>query len=314
MIKKSNLFLFFALSLNFLLCHADESNQVVILNYLGKPQVSRAENQEMVKFSKKTHLNESVKIVTGVDELVELQIREKFKFIVFPQSETLIEGFKDESTQLFEVKNIKMISGRFYVQNFATKPVVFETHFFKWEHSDLQKYEEFFTEIDVVKANLKVCAGETGLKVSLFDLEEVKSLSNEKGAEFQGLIEKNEIAFDVLLKGRKIPKGQWKDDFTCDFKNILSQVNEVQKNILSKDKHTLQKKKKAELKKQKEYSLSLCHEPNGQLNECYWKTEKTSCYRYRCNAEGKWADRFLVSPKDVKADCSQKITVKKCNY
>ena len=314
MIKKNNLILFFILNFSFLLSYAGESRQFFILNYLGEPQISRIENRESIQLSKKTVLNESVKIVTRVDELIELQIREKFKFIIFPQSEVLIEGFQDENSKQFEVKTIEMLTGRFYVQNFSIKPVVFESVFFKWEHSDLQKYEEFFIDLDVATAQLKICGGETGLKVNLFDLEETKALTHEKGAQFQGVIEKNDIAFDYLLKGRKIPKGQWKEDFTCDFKNILSQVNAIQTNIASKNKLILQKKKNLEIKKQKEYSLSLCHEPNGQLNDCYWKIEKNSCYRYRCNAEGKWADQFLVSPKDIKTYCSKKVVVKKCNY
>lgn len=314
MIKKNNIILFFILNFSFLISYAAESNQFFLLNYLGKPQINRIENQEPIKLSKKTTLNESVKIVTGVDELIELQVREKFKFIVFPQSEVLIEGFQDENTKEFEVKTIEMLSGRFYVQNFSIKPITFESVFFKWEHSDLQKYEEFFVDLDKVQALLKICAGETGLKVNLFDLEETKSLTREKGAQYQGVVEKNEVAFDYLLKGRKIPKGQWKEDFTCDFKNILSQVNDIQKNRETKNKSVLQNKKNLELKKQKEYSLSLCHEPNGQFNDCYWRAEYNKCYRYRCNAEGKWTDQFLVSPKDVKTYCSNKVIVKKCNY
>jgi len=314
MMKNNRRLLFIFMFLTGCGVFAKNANQVYVQHILGQPQVVRLENQSQIQIKTQTVLSESIRVNTLENQLVEFQIREKFKLIVFPKSEVLIEGFDSEESTIFEVKKINIVSGQVYVQNFSKIPIVFSSMFFKWEHTDLQKYEEFFLDIDTIQAQLKVCAGETGLTVQLFDLEEVKKLDKTQGCQFQGVIEKGQIAFDYLLKGRKIPKGQWKENFTCDFKNILAQVNQIEKNIAKKNAEKNQKRKLLELQKKKDFEASLCHNPNGQLNECYWKYVGNECFRYRCNAQGQWAEKFLVSSQDRLAYCQKKMVVKKCNY
>ncbi|PWU17185.1 MAG: hypothetical protein C5B49_09395 [Bdellovibrio sp.] len=73
-------------------------------------------------------------------------------------------------------------------------------------------------------------------------------------------------------------------------------------------------------------SLAICHNPQGQFNQCAWVCEhnpksaktcllnhpKVTCVRSRCNASGEWADRFVY--RTERAPCMAESTVKECDY
>jgi len=289
------------------------SAEVEIKHVLGVPVIEYLEGGAKVSPKIKSKLKQSFRVSAVDNQLLQLQISEKFNLVIFPNSKIKIEGFENEKN-IFEVKKIVFSTGRFYIQNFDSPAVLFESSFFSWQHSDAKKYEEFYLDLNLEKALFRVCAGETGLQAHLFELETIKKLQNEQGAEFQGVIEKNEIAFDFLLNNRKIPKGEWKSGFKCDFDNILKQVKDVELKVIELNRARELKIKKAKALKKAQYDQSLCHEPNGQFNQCWWVKKKTECFRYRCNAEGKWSDQFQLPLKDIAQKCPTQTRVANCDY
>ena len=118
-------------------------------------------------------------------------------------------------------------------------------------------------------------------------------------------MEKNDIQYDLLLEGKKIPKGHWGSLTTCNF----ADYEKIEQEIKEKSK----KQEDLVLKKKRMDAKYLCHEPYGQLNDCLWVKSQNECIRKRCDAQGRWAD-----PQTIKAqmsfECSSEATVKKCDY
>ncbi len=109
--------------------------------------------------------------------------------------------------------------------------------------------------------------------------EHIKVKAGERGI-FQGVIEGGEIAYDILLKGKKIPKGQLLAVKPIDSKE-MAKVAEAEKKRL-KDIERKKQNEMARASKSKRPG-AICEGPSGKLNECVWlclnnpKNEKKSC-------------------------------------
>jgi hypothetical protein len=136
-------------------------------------------------------------------------------------------------------------------------------------------------------------------------------MPQEKGA-FQGIIENGELSFDLLLRGRKVARGQ------LAVKKALSQadLSEFTKaTVIPKPKKFLDPKIPQRTARQ------ICDKPFAELNQCVWKCEgakqKTKvcrspsvCMRFRCNANGSWSDAAKVNNEK----CNVEKGVGTCDY
>lgn len=165
----------------------------------------------------------------------------------------------------------------------------------------------------LARVELAVIAGEAPFR----GLENENSVVLHAGerASFQGLLENQEPAFDTLLKGRKVARGQ------------LSEVQKIPEAEIKKLKNSEADRLKA-LKappKKKRKSSQICAKPFGEFQQCAWvcegknKSKKecqvdkgATCVRMRCNANGEWADRMELTASQNK--CLAKPLVGMCDY
>ena len=137
-------------------------------------------------------------------------------------------------------------------------------------------------------------------------------------ATFTVTFENNEIAFDILMKGRKVAKGR-----ASEIQKIPSEEMQMWK---GRDEAVRMKAKKiAEASVVKRKKSQICDRPFGELGQCTWKCEKNPkkaktcmvesgavCVRTRCDANGNWADRTELATSQSR--CGTKSIVGACDY
>lgn len=288
----------------------------MLKGFVGRPLIQLVDGQVKVEPVKGKLIEQSFTVKTSTNEQIKIELGKDFYLIVFPESSVKIEGFYVTKKD-YKVRAVNFDSGRFYLKNGSNLTddltVIYQSDFFIWKNTEKNNQREFFVELNPVIAQVRFCAGAQGISASLFDHETVKNLKYQEGASFQGVLKNGELEFDQLLEGRKVPKGEWKDKFTCDFKQILKEMNDLEASEIAKIKKNEQQRKAAEKKRKADYDKSLCHEPNGQFNECLWKWENKLCVRYRCDGQGHWKDRQQL-PKNHSYQCETKPKVSKCDY
>src|SRR5690606_12649468 len=97
---------------------------------------------------------------------------------------------------------------------------------------------------------------------------------------FQGTREDGEVAYDILLKGRKIPKGNLSKVASIS----AAEMREFSGEEVEKKRQLELRKKAAEVAKKNILKPGqICRHPGAKLNECVWicennpKTEKARC-------------------------------------
>ncbi|HRO68238.1 MAG TPA: hypothetical protein PL182_11785, partial [Pseudobdellovibrionaceae bacterium] len=173
------------------------------------------------------------------------------------------------------------------------------------------------------EAGVKVIKGEISFKA--LNAENAVSVGKGRKVRFQGVMEEGEIAYDILLHGKKIPRG------------VLGKVEEMTASEKEPFKAADQKirerraqAEKAEKERQAREKRSgvICKAPSGRFNECAWvcennpkgskhcqtDREKVTCYRVRCNANGVWADRLNLPADEGRRRCQAATLVEKCDY
>lgn len=141
------------------------------------------------------------------------------------------------------------------------------------------------------------------------------TLKPSEKAVFKGVLEDGIPAYDILLKGRKVAKGKLADTEIIPAEEILEFQRQEALHI---------QKVKAK-PKSKRLASQICDKPWGELNQCVWVCENNpkkakeckiqqgaQCVRMRCNANGEWSDRQVLSPSQ--GQCETKPLVGACDY
>ncbi len=177
---------------------------------------------------------------------------------------------------------------------------------------------------DQAKAVLKVLKGK--MNFSAMNAEESVSVGAGYQVAFQGVLEEGAIAYDILLMGKKIPRGRLTAVTEMDqgeYAAFLDAEKMIQKNA------DMQKAKAKAVVEQKKRTGVICSEPDAKLNECVWtcegnpKSEKkvcavskkgVQCVRKRCNANGEWAEAVALEGVKAESLCKVKPVVAPCDY
>ena len=303
-----------------LLAQTVSADRAVVDSFLGKPKSEYIENNETILIKKKTQFEKGFSLRTSSVDLVKLKLGQDFYITVFPESEIKVLGFELENNG-YDIHEVVFVRGRFLVRNGSRSDqdlkIKYTSDFFNWISTEKSILKHFYVDLNLQSATAKFCAGDFELKVQLFDFETTQILAPSEGVSFQGHSEKGQIIFDYLLEGRKSPKGKWNEKYKCDLDQILKKAQQLENEEKAQAKKLTQTKNQFLKKQKEEYDKSLCHLPNGQLNQCHWKIEKLECVRYRCNGEGQWAERFIL-PTSQKKTCAErsatKTTVVNCDY
>lgn len=204
-----------------------------------------------------------------------------------------------------QISELQLLNGRVLVEKKQTEnpPLKVKSALFEF----VMPVGEVALYFDAQKAYTEILVTEGELVFGALNADETVSLKKGQKVSFQGVIEDGEISYDLLLKGRKVPKGKLNSVQMMtseDFQNFSFQQRRAK----------IENQRKLQLKK-KEQSLqsvqkNICTKPSAQMNQCVWKQEKASCIRRRCTAGGLWKDPQVVGD----LECQTKKTVQECDY
>ena len=287
-----------------------------VLDSIAKPVALLAENQK-TELIQKTIIEQDFKLKTNDQQFAKINLNNSYEVSLFNNSEILVQ-----STYTYEglpTLSVQFLSGQLYIKklkNVNTR-LQLKSVFFDWSFdlnaTDKKNNLNLWLMLDLEKPSIHFCNREGEAEISLFDHEKKINLKSSESVIFQGQFVNKKIDFDILLKGRKIPKGHWQEQKKCSFDQLI----QIENNILKADQALKQTKivqqKKNQTEKKANDSKFLCHNPYGQLNDCAWVKSGQKCQRTRCDAQGKWSDLQIIS-SDRAQSCSTVSTVFKCDY
>lgn len=282
-----------------------------VILFRGASEVLGKEHKPLT-LKKDLELKESAVIRTKGDGEIAISLGRHRKLVVMPNSEVSIPsiGWETGEVPLITIKN-----GAIFWQDFLTTDGVLKKNYdvaltsglfqFIAPQADFVLY--YFPKLP--RAEVRVVRGE--MVFSAMNAERSVSLTAGEKVEFFGALDGSEIAYDILLKGKKIPRGQLAEKSRFDVAEFLPTL------IPEKPKEDPQvveaRRKQAERKKIDETrgGKFICIKPRGQLNQCLWRFEKGNCYRYRCNANGDWAEGEWIRTNSL---CQREPRIAQCDY
>lgn len=185
---------------------------------------------------------------------------------------------------------------------------------------------DFIISMDPVHAYTEVKVYRGALNFSCLNGDESEWVKAGQKAGFQGVLENGRIAYDILLKGRKIPRGKLTPvtPLERDEYRPFTEAEKKREKQLARERHASQA-----AAAQKRQKGQICESPLGKYNQCAWiclgnpKGEKKNCVigqagvqcvRRRCNANGEWAEETPVSPENAQVLCKAQDQVGPCDY
>lgn len=171
------------------------------------------------------------------------------------------------------------------------------------------------------EAELQVLAGRQEFSAS--NAEDSAVVKERERVVFHGTLEDGEIAADILLQGKRIPRGKLDAVVKMTEAEVAPYFAEE-----TKAKEAEKKARERDLRRAADDRRDgvICSAPRGRLNECSWTCEgnpkgakscqfgKASCVRRRCNANGQWAEPSVLSADDARLRCRTEPLVAACDY
>lgn len=296
------------------------AKSIEIADVIFEPIAISSENKQ-IKLTKNLELSQNFKIKTNENQFVKIKINDIYILNIYNNSE--IQIVSSLSTDNITMYSVKLIFGQIYIHTIDSEEnnnkvakndylLQLESDFFDWQLTSEHKIN-LLLNYDAVNAKIDFCNKTDAFDISLFNHEKIQKLTKLQSVAFQGINEDSKLAFDILLKGRKIPKGQWQVPQQCSF----TKIEDLEKKLATSELQNSKSAKavlykKNELKKFNDAKY-LCHNPYGQMNECSWVLSEKKCYRTRCNAEGNWSDRQQILSLTAN-ECGRSSRVTKCDY
>lgn len=271
----------------------------------------------------KTVLREKAVIQTSATGFAKVLLDESRSFSVLASSEVSIPAISWEGG---EAPVLFIRSGDIFWEQDIQKTAAYNTAL----RSDLFEFiaapGSYVLSMNPAKALASVKMLEGSMVFSAMNAEESVKVQKGQQVSFQGVLEEGEIAYDILLKGKKIPKGRLTAITAVDASELNKRA-ENEKKIQAEKAANAKKHKAAEAKFKKEGYI--CSAPFAKFNQCAWicqnnpKNEKkrcmaansgVSCVRQRCNANGQWAEVTLLDAEKASSICQAQPLVAPCDY
>ncbi|MFV8250627.1 hypothetical protein [Bdellovibrio bacteriovorus] len=270
-----------------------------------------------------TTLREKATLETSLDGEVKVQLDEKRSFTVLGGSELVIPVISWEGGEA-PVLNLKSghVHWRQSMKDKGPYNVAVRSDLFEF----IAPAGDYVLSIDPGKAFAGVKMFEGSMEFSALNGEDSAKVQSGQQVGFQGVLEGGEIAYDILLQGRKIPRGRLTTVTAIDLKE-LSKASEAEKMRLKK--RASEQARAAKAKADSKKAGAICEKPAGRFNECSWtcfnnpKKEKkaclvavpgVSCVRHRCNANGEWAEETVLDAEKGGSACKAQVVVGPCDY
>lgn len=255
------------------------------------------------KLKKSDRIFEAFHPVTKENSRLRLEINPHLIVDIWPETDLNLPAISWETRA---VSALHLIQGLIQIQVTKSEP-------FLKVKSDLFESAlpvgEYVFELNKNAAQITVYVLRGQIQFGALNADEKQTLNAGQKATFTGVLEEGEIQQDLLLKGRKIPKGVL---------GAVENLTEAEVKKFSKEelKRKQMLKKIAEEKKTANHEAKrlglglLCHAPQGTMNQCVWRLEKDKCIRRRCTADGIWKD-----PQEVgMSNCQNKAQAQLCDY
>lgn len=185
-------------------------------------------------------------------------------------------------------------------------------------HADNLSRGDYLFEMLPKEANLKVEVLRGSLSFRGLEGERYEPLQEKDSTYFQGVLENGEIAYDILMHGKKIARGnigkitRLKDG---DIKQCLAPLSTLEKTYVIP---------KSKLPPPPDPRL-ICKDPGARFDQCSWVcvggadgAKKCApgggrkCVRKRCSAQGQWVEAYELRAQEWK--CESQPIIAKCDY
>ena len=311
---------FLLISLLFSTSAFAKAENFFISEFKGHPKIvhlqERADVSKISEPSKNKTIRGQVTLRTDDKSEMTIHVDPAIRLKIYPDSEVFFPNIIWESGK---AESFTLKKGQIRWEAEASSPIKLESDLFEASLPAgvfLISYNPKTPQIQVLcfkgEFNFQEKDGESSLQ-----------LKAGKKAHFLGKIEDGEIAYDILLHGRKIPKGQ------------KSQIEDISPEEIKKysreEELKLEKKQKAKAAEAAKKSLrkdEICKSPGGIFNECAWICEanpkeqkkcrldlpKVKCIRKRCNANGIWSEPLELDKPTAEKICQATPVVQACDY
>lgn len=308
---------FFAVTSSF----AEAPKYPAIREWQGQVWLTGKDGKRLQVRSKQV-LREKALLETSATAQVKVQLDEKRSFTLLGSGEVSLPVISWESG---EAPVVLLKSGDLYwMQNPKEKGpynVAVRSDLFEF----LAPPGNYILSINPGKAFAGVKMLEGSMEFSALNGEESVVVKSGQQVGFQGVLEGGDIAYDVLLQGKKIPKGHLTAVAPVDAHELTKAADAEKKRL--QDVARKQAKDKAALAQAKREGV-ICSNPPAKFNECAWtclnnpKKEKknclisagATCQRQRCNANGDWAEQTPIDAEKASTVCKAQPVVAPCDY
>ncbi len=276
-----------------------------------------------VKLSTKTPLQEKAQFETADDSTVRIALDSSRQFVVLPNSTVILPTISWEGGEapilILRSGSLRWIQKENEKASYNT---VLRTDLYEF----LPPAGDFVFLINLPKAYGEVKALKGSIEFSALNGETSVQAKAGEQVGFQGMVEGGEIAYDVLLKGKKIPRGNLTPVTKISDKELASFDGAEKKRQAQAAQLAKKQQKAAQATKR---AGAICANPSALFNECSWvcvgnpKGEKkqcllgqagVSCQRRRCNANGEWAEETLLNAQNASNNCKAQPVVGPCDY
>lgn len=268
-------------------------------------------------------LREKALLETSLSSQVKIQLDDKRAIILLGSSELSIPiiGWENGETPVLILKRGEL-HWRQNLKEKGTYNIALSSDLFEF----MPPPGNFVYSMDPLRAFAGVKVFEGAIEFSALNGEESVLVKKGQKVGFQGVLEGGEISYDVLLKGKKIPKGSLTEVSAIDAQEFSKVADEEKKRL--RELTIKEGKEKAAIEKAKRDGI-ICEAPIAKFNECAWvclnnpKKEKknclvsqpnVSCVRRRCNANGEWAEETVINAEKGSSKCKAQPVVAPCDY
>lgn len=287
----------------------DQAKGPVIEKLTGDVRVETGREAE-VKGKDGLVLKEQAHLVLAANSIMDLKLDGERRIRFFEKSDV---GIPNISWETGEASQVDLRRGRLRWMGPASD-IKLITPLVELQPTD----SDFILSYDDKTARTEIMVVKGAMEFRATNAEKTLKLHPGEKASFQGIFEEGEIAYDLLLKGRKIPRGK------------LSGVEKVSAAEMKPFLEEERLKKLAILKAEQDRKARaaadrregvICANPRARLNECAWTPKGGHCVRRRCNLNGQWAEETTVSAEEAKKCPSlakkgdpQKSFIADCDY
>ncbi len=264
-----------------------------------------SQNAKASAWNKKSKVTDRLALSLKNGSQTKIQLHPQIILTAYENTEFEIPFINWDTRQFKEIKLAKGVI-RLEVEG-APFDFTFSTPFFQ-VHPPVGQW---VFAMDLERALVDVLSLKGDLELTSLNSEDKAQIKTGERVTFRGLLEEGEISYDLLLHGRKVPKGKWTETQKLTKEDEKAYSLAAEKRLQNEREKAKALSSKEQLKKQAGHA---CRNPSGDFNECRWKLENNQCMRSRCAADGVWKDAQIVAPSfcDKKAGWSN--SAKKCDY